>query len=39
MPGSCIFYSETNEKNFDYEKTTLAVYGYMLGSDAGIPIV
>ena len=27
MPGFCIFYTETNEKDFDYEKATLVIYG------------
>ena len=27
MPGFCIFYIETNEKDFDYEKATLVIYG------------
>ncbi len=30
MPGFCIFYIETNEKDFDYEKATLVIYGNML---------
>ena len=29
MPGFCIFYTETNEKDFDYEKATLVIYGNM----------
>ena len=33
MPGFCIFYIETNEKDFDYEKATLVIYGNMFGSD------
>ena len=34
MPGFCIFYTETNEKDFDYEKATLVIYGNMFVSDA-----
>jgi len=26
MPGFCIFYIETNEKDFDYEKATLVIF-------------
>ena len=32
MPGFCIFYTETNEKDFDYEKATLVIYGNMFGN-------
>ena len=35
MPGFCIFYIETNEKDFDYEKATLVIYG----SDARFAIM
>ena len=34
MPGFCIFYTETNEKDFDYEKATLVIYGSLFGCDA-----
>ena len=30
MSGFCIFYTETNEKDFDYEKATLVIYGNTL---------
>ena len=36
MPGFCIFYIETNEKDFDYEKATLVI---MFGSDARFAIM
>ena len=39
MPGFCIFYTETNEKDFDYEKATLVIYGNMFGSDARFAIM
>jgi len=39
MPGFCIFYTETNEKDFDYEKATLVIYGNMFGSDARFGIM
>lgn len=39
MPGFCILYTETNEKNIDYEKTTLVIYGNMFGSDARFAIM
>ena len=39
MPGFCIFYIETNEKDFDYEKATLVIYGNMFGSDARFAIM
>ena len=40
MPGFCIFYTERNkQKNFDYEKATLVIYGNMFGCDAGTAIL
>lgn len=33
------FYTETNEKDFDYEKATLVIYGNMFGSDARFAIM
>ena len=39
MPGFCIFYIETNEKDFDYEKATLVIYGSLSGCDAGTAIL
>lgn len=33
------FYIETNEKDFDYEKATLVIYGNMFGSDARFAIM
>ena len=39
MPGFCIFYTETNVKNFDYEIATLVIYGNMFGSDARFAIM
>ena len=40
MPGFCIFYTERNkQKNFDYEKATLVIYGNMFGSDARFAIM
>ena len=40
MPGFCIFYTERNkQKNVDYEKATLVIYGNMFGSDARFAIM
>lgn len=33
------FLYRNKRKDFDYEKTALAIYGNMSGSDAGIAIV
>jgi hypothetical protein len=39
MPGFCILYTKTNEKNFDYEKAVWVIYGNMFGSDARLAIM
>lgn len=39
MSGFCVFHIKTNEKNFDYEKTTLVIYGNMFGGDACFAIM
>jgi len=39
MPGLGVSYTETNKKNFDYEKTTWTIYGNMLGGDARFAVV